>query len=610
MIVTRDQVRDLKARIRALYTIIENQKKGISFFEYKSKYDLQQFQISIESEYAKLESIQRERDEAREELSKLQERITESNAEGNTYIQDIQRQNQELQAERDELQRELTEHDTQRSSGIQAGLDNFSDNKNPDEDCRTHLANLRAQLEFSNDSREETIAERTRTLYEERDALLLEQQEVTDEPDQAFIERNLVHAQTKQAIIERDQALVKKDDEGDDKNPCEDYETKLEIVHAELNAVQEALNQAIRDLAIRTAERNGATYRIKILEAENAETLNQEVHLLEDLRRRDEEKQLGVGLDEQLAEVQKELQATTVAAYGLQQEVNSLKIARDVAKEATRRMMNGVESQFQRLQDAIDTMTELRDEAARNHAMEIEEANTVIEASTAMAVVMRTERDAALETLERLGRTVQGTLQDLEDCREERARAGSQIERLNRDNITLAEQIGITQASSTDAVARRDEARREAIRSHEIAVQVEVTSQATREKLAEVKRELEVTRETLERKRVEILKNASAQHNKELQNLLTRSNAPSPEEPREPTDRSLNLMTQILAPEGKAARVLESNPRATAQGIRASTRSTRNPAPEYDTSRSHRLTKSRKRKATKENGNGREKKKK
>jgi chromosome segregation ATPase len=140
---------------------------------------------------------------------------------------------------------------------------------------------------------------------------------------------------------ENPEVLIQKEDPVPPMSPAaspthrdsQDYEEKLPLARAECDLVKQQTNQALaeleltrRDLATRTAERNGARQRMQLLDEEIAERETREIQLKEELRLAREEDPLADKLFVELHELRTAYEAVEERRAAAEDEIKELQL--------------------------------------------------------------------------------------------------------------------------------------------------------------------------------------------------------------------------------------------------------------------------------------------
>ncbi|CZR57778.1 uncharacterized protein PAC_07667 [Phialocephala subalpina] len=461
--------------------------------------------------------------------------------------------------------------------------------------CEKKLLSLCAQLNVANQNAQVARVERDQAIEAQNQSILDNESVTTVGSDQDTLTSN----------------------GSDDNDPLPDCEIKFEIAQTAPDNTIEELNQARRGLAERTAERNGAAFRVQVLEAGALEAQDRELALQQMLDEEREGDSLAVTLEEELYDCGTNLEAMTDERDAAVAEVERLNaqvmdLEMDVSVIRAFSVSRGQEAA--RLESVVEDMERERE----NSAAEVEQRKYEVE--KVHAEELERALDTAEASNEKLEKTTKYTSKNLKKCKEENTAVEAQIEILTQNNNALAAQTGVPQAALDDTIAQRDEAqhqleelekklkacRSEARNYHTTGVELFETANKLRRERYEISQEREECREALKaekQKAKETSETAPAQEQDPTQHPRERSNAPSPE-----TSTAAKAVDTLETLKDFMTRLTPGDSREKA-APRRSTRSTRNQAPDYDVGPAPRETRSRKRKAAKGEGSGSVKKK-
>jgi chromosome segregation ATPase len=252
----------------------------------------------------------------------------------------------------------------------------------------------------------------------------------------------------------------------------EDCEEKLAIARAEYDLVKQQRDEALaeleqtrRDLATRTAERNGARQRMSLLDEEIAERETREVQLREQLRLEREKDSLADKLVVELHELREKYE-----------EVEQERVA--------------AEEKIQRLQDEL-----IKDDVKRTQCLEtaVEASNSIVEglerqleaANAQLSFTSAALNGRQLE-IQRIGAEFQTARKDLETARaeskafeaslntarEERNRAQAEVKSLNEKFNYANEQRSLARAEARDLALETKRAVAAAEKANDVVVEL------------------------------------------------------------------------------------------------------------------------------------------
>ncbi|KAF8860883.1 hypothetical protein BDZ45DRAFT_292136 [Acephala macrosclerotiorum] len=321
-----------------------------------------------------------------ERLNRCQANLAQCNADKEKLVEmynEAVRETNEARGERDDGLEKLQKA----NANLEAMIRRTPDESVELRTCEERLMSLRAQLNTANANATTARAERDQAI-EANNQSILDNESVT--------------------TVGSDLDILTSDGENDSPNvPLDDYDIKLEIAQTALDNSLAELALARRTLAERTAERNGAAFRVQVLEAESIESQNREIALQQQLGEEREGDSLAVTLEEELYDCGTNLEAMTEERDAALAEVTRLQVVvagMEVDVRVIRTFSVNNRAEIVRLEGVVEDMEreaeklaaeveQQKYEVEKEHAEELERAkgeNTAEDTQALLAAVTET----------------------------------------------------------------------------------------------------------------------------------------------------------------------------------------------------------------------------